>query len=203
MDVLIVSRDAGFRNRLAVSLAEDPELRIAGAVPPEETGDRIRGRSPPQVVLWDLAWGEPIQSEWRSVTRSGVPLVCLVTSADEARRARNAGASGVVSRGGSPEALAAAVHAAASGFVVLDPLLDPDWQPEATLEEDLVEPLTPREIEVLALIAEGLSNKGIAARLGIRESTVKDHVNALMGKLQAQSRTEAVILALRRGLVSV
>ena len=65
------------------------------------------------------------------------------------------------------------------------------------------EPLTPREIEVLELLAEGLPNKGIAARLGLSDQTVKFHVAAIMGKLDASNRTDAVRRAVRRGLVSL
>jgi DNA-binding CsgD family transcriptional regulator len=69
--------------------------------------------------------------------------------------------------------------------------------------EAIQEPLTPREIEVLELLAEGLPNKGIAARLGISDQTVKFHVAAIMGKLDASNRTDAVRRAVRRGLVSL
>ena len=70
-------------------------------------------------------------------------------------------------------------------------------------EAQLVEPLTGRETEVLELLAEGLSNKGIAARLGISDQTVKFHVASIGGKLGAANRTDAVRLALRRGLLAV
>jgi DNA-binding CsgD family transcriptional regulator len=69
--------------------------------------------------------------------------------------------------------------------------------------EAIQEPLTPREIEVLELLAEGLPNKGIAARLGISDQTVKFHVAAIMGKLDASNRTDAVRRAVRQGLVSL
>jgi DNA-binding NarL/FixJ family response regulator len=69
--------------------------------------------------------------------------------------------------------------------------------------EPLVEPLTTREIEVLELLAEGLSNKGIARRLGISDQTVKFHVSSVTGKLGAHSRTAAVRLAVRRGLITL
>ena len=69
--------------------------------------------------------------------------------------------------------------------------------------EPLVEPLTAREIEVLELLAEGLSNKGIARRLGISDQTVKFHVSSVTGKLGAHSRTAAVRLAVRRGLITL
>lgn len=67
----------------------------------------------------------------------------------------------------------------------------------------IAEPLTPREIEVLELLVEGLPNKGIAARLGISDQTVKFHVAAICGKLGAVNRTDAVRRAIRRGLVTV
>ena len=67
----------------------------------------------------------------------------------------------------------------------------------------VVEPLTPREQQVLELLAEGRSNKSIAARLGISDQTVKFHVASICGKLQAANRTEAVRIALRRGLITV
>jgi DNA-binding NarL/FixJ family response regulator len=69
--------------------------------------------------------------------------------------------------------------------------------------EALEEPLTPRELEVLGLLAEGLANKAIAARLGIGDQTVKFHVAAICGKLGASNRTDAVRRAIRRGLVAL
>jgi len=71
---------------------------------------------------------------------------------------------------------------------------DPDFAPEA---------LTPREIQVLELLAEGLPNKAIAARLAISDQTVKFHVSSICGKLGAANRTEAVRLGLRRGLITL
>lgn len=68
-------------------------------------------------------------------------------------------------------------------------------------EEPLVEPLTPREVQVLALLADGLPNKTIAARLGVSDETVKFHLGSVFGKLGASNRTDAVRQALRRGLV--
>ena len=76
--------------------------------------------------------------------------------------------------------------------------------PPATEEDErLVEPLTARELEVLAHLADGLSNKAIAARLGISDETVKFHLSAIFGKLGASNRTDAVRQALRRGVVEL
>ena len=90
---------------------------------------------------------------------------------------------------------AARVMAAESDAYVL---LAPD-----TRVVPLVEPLTPREREVLELVADGLSNKAIAARLGIGAETVKFHLGAILGKLGASNRTDAVRIAIQRGLISV
>lgn len=96
---------------------------------------------------------------------------------------------------------AATVSAARERAVAADALLvavDHDSHPRG-----LVEPLTPREMDVLQLLAEGLSNKGIAARLEISDQTVKFHVAAISGKLGAANRTQAVRLAVRLGLVAL
>jgi DNA-binding NarL/FixJ family response regulator len=72
---------------------------------------------------------------------------------------------------------------------------------QAAEEEPLIEPLTPRETQVLMLLADGLSNKAIAARLGVSDETVKFHLTSIFGKLGASNRTDAVRQAIRRGLV--
>lgn len=81
------------------------------------------------------------------------------------------------------------------GFLLAPPATEEDDQP--------VEPLTARELEVVAHLAEGLSNKAIAARLGISDETVKFHLSAIFGKLGASNRTDAVRQALRRGVVEL
>jgi DNA-binding NarL/FixJ family response regulator len=99
--------------------------------------------------------------------------------------------------------LLAALIAAGQELVTLDPRLaetllrsTPQSPPD-----HLIEALTPRELEVLQLLAEGLPNKAIARQLNISDHTVKFHVNAIMSKLNAQSRTEAVVQATRLGLI--
>jgi DNA-binding NarL/FixJ family response regulator len=112
------------------------------------------------------------------------------------------GALAVLPRGVDGPALEAALRAVVEGLAVSDPSLEPPPL-EATGTDLPGENLTERELEVLRLVAQGLTNKAAASRLGIRESTVKDHVNSLLDKLGAQSRTEAVTVALRRGLIAI
>jgi two-component system, NarL family, response regulator YdfI len=105
----------------------------------------------------------------------------------------------------SPDQLAAALEAAMAGLVVVDPLEIAVAlpAPSAALSPlaELAEPLTPREREVLEMLASGIVNKEIAGKLSISEHTVKFHVAAILGKLGAATRTEAVSLGFRRGLV--
>jgi DNA-binding NarL/FixJ family response regulator len=101
-------------------------------------------------------------------------------------------------------ALAAAVRAVTQGLTVVAPglLVQQDYHPVSAPTSG-VDVLTPREREVLALVANGLPNKAIARELGISEHTAKFHVGSVLGKLGAASRAEAVMLATRRGLLSV
>jgi two-component system, NarL family, response regulator YdfI len=105
----------------------------------------------------------------------------------------------------SPDQLAAALEAAMAGLVVVHPSEIAAALPASTAAlsplRELREPLTPREREVLEMLASGLVNKEIAAKLSISEHTVKFHVASILGKLGAATRTEAVSLGFRRGLV--
>jgi DNA-binding NarL/FixJ family response regulator len=116
-----------------------------------------------------------------------------------------AGVRAVLPRDVAPEQLRAALEAAAAGLIVihpseLDTVFSATVGPSAPLDE-LLEPLTRREREVLQMLAAGLANKEIAARLAISDHTVKFHVASILGKLGASTRTEAVSAGIRRGLV--
>jgi two-component system, NarL family, response regulator YdfI len=119
--------------------------------------------------------------------------------------ALRAGVRAILPSNISPDELIAGLEAAAAGLIVLHPAevdgMFPAAEPPSTPLAELVEPLTPRENEVLQMLASGLANKEIAARLAISEHTVKFHVASILGKLGAASRTEAVSLGIRRGLV--
>ena len=93
--------------------------------------------------------------------------------------------------------------AARASLLDADAILTPARRNEDEIERLSSEALTPREIEVLELLAEGLANKAIAARLGISDQTVKFHVSSICGKLPATNRTDAVRRAIRRGLITV
>jgi DNA-binding NarL/FixJ family response regulator len=113
---------------------------------------------------------------------------------------------GVLSLDASAEELAAALHALSEGLLVgapalFEPLLVARVAHAQPMEDQLIEPLTERELEVLQQLAQGLANKQIALSLGISEHTVKFHISGIYSKLGATNRTEAVRLGVRRGLV--
>jgi DNA-binding NarL/FixJ family response regulator len=133
-----------------------------------------------------------------------LPVLQLLETGDSVAvsAALRSGVRGVISRDATPEEIEGALHAVAAGLVVITPeassALLASARPPA---EALAEPLSPRELAVLTLLVEGLSNKLIAHQLDISEHTVKTHVTAILAKLGAASRTEAVSQAIRRGLV--
>ena len=143
---------------------------------------------------------------------AGVPVILLVDHPTRMTSgALPAGVRAVLPRNITPAEIVGAIEAVAAGLYVFHPA-DVDSAPmlrprEADLAPELAEPfaehLTPREIEVLQLLSEGLGNKEIASRLNISEHTAKFHVASIMGKLGAASRTEAVTLGIRRGLVMI
>jgi NarL family two-component system response regulator YdfI len=120
-------------------------------------------------------------------------------------KALRAGVRAVLPRDATPEQLRAALEAAAAGLVVVHPSeVSAVLQAPAALSSpisELPEPLTPREREVLQMISAGLGNKEIAGKLSISEHTVKFHVASILGKLGASTRTEAVSIGIRHGLV--
>ncbi len=137
------------------------------------------------------------------VLSTRMPVLALLWADEQARDCLGAGARGVLPRESPAERLGAALHAIAEGLLAVDASLSEAVIRRPPPEAALVEPLTPRENEVMALLVEGLSNREIAGRLGISEHTAKFHVNAILGKLGAQSRGEAVALAARLGLVAL
>jgi NarL family two-component system response regulator YdfI len=162
------------------------------------------------VLLVD-AEGESPEALIESLTESGlaadIPIVVLIEAASAAASAQGlqAGIRAVLPREISTDQLAAALQAAAAGLVVLHsaeiPAAFPSGAPASQPLAELPEPLTRREREVLQMLAAGLANKEIAARLNISDHTAKFHVASILGKLGAATRTEAVALGIRRGLV--
>ena len=171
----------------------------------------IRGRGPgvhvattealAHVAIVDLGpasapGAPPPQDALSRLDRLKLPVLVLVDNGAHGRSAAARGARGVIQRTAEPERIDAALNAVAAGLRVLDFALVPN-----AAESGDGQPLTPREREVLELVATGCSNRRIAKRLGISEHTAKFHVNGILVKLGAGTRTEAVTLATRRGVL--
>ena len=201
--VLLVSEDPLSRGGLLMLLSGREDLEVGVMLASDEIGFDPGAGGAPQVVVWDVGEGSPGNLEkMRGVSEAGLPVVAVVADEEQAAAAREAGAQGLLFREADGDQLAAAIHAATLGLVVVEEaLLDTLRRPGSSSGLRLPEALTPRELEVLQLLTEGLSNKEIAQRLGTSEHTAKFHVNSILGKLGARSRAEAIVLAARAGVI--
>lgn len=198
--VLVVSRSSVIRAGLESLVRSIPSLEFAGIV---EASHLATSDFSGDVLLIEA--GDSSDYEWPVLADLPIPVVLLLDSADSAliSSALRSGIRGAISLDATPEEIEGAVHAVNAGLVVTTPASLAELLPDdpRTFAEELAEALSDRELEVLNLLAEGISNKLIAHRLSISEHTVKTHVASIFAKLGASSRTEAVSQAIRRGLV--
>jgi two-component system, NarL family, response regulator YdfI len=196
---------AALQNRL-----KPPSVKIVGTAATIDTLGVELSDAHADVVLVDSAGESPasiMESLADSDLAAEIPIVVLTESGALAAssQALQAGIRAVLPSDISADQLAAALQAAAAGLVVLHPTEIPAAFPPAAPASqplaELPEPLTRREREVLQMLAAGLANKEIAVRLNISDHTAKFHVAAILGKLGAATRTEAVALGIRRGLI--
>jgi two-component system nitrate/nitrite response regulator NarL len=131
----------------------------------------------------------------------GTAALVLLDDATSAAETLANGARGVLLRDASPRRIHAALRAIAEGTIVIDDAVGGAVLQHARPAHALAEPLTARELEVVQLLASGQTNKEIGHHLGVTEHTVKFHVNSILGKLGATTRTEAVVHAARLGIV--
>ncbi len=200
---LVVAAFPSVRAGLGALLARDPEINVIETVP----GIVAESENSLDVIVVDAS-GTPEAVDDIQELYPSTPLVLI--GADSAAEGVNSvsGAVAYLASDIDADALSAAVKAVAHGFTVLDPELmtaaglhiHGHAQPADPLAG---EALTAREREVLELVAAGLPNKAIARELGISEHTAKFHVGSLLAKLGAGSRTEAVTIATRRGILSI
>ena len=200
--VLVVGEDPLARSGLVALLSDAEDLTVAGQCAPDEAAALLRSTAA-DVVLWDTGVEMPADLEELHEIADGEGPALVVLTGGEGRvpDLLGAGARGVLTRETDGARLMAALQAAALGLVVVDERLSAGALRRRAAAEPLVESLTPREIEVLHLIGQGLSNRAIAQRLAISEHTAKFHVNAILGKLGAQTRAEAVAVGVRSGLL--
>jgi len=204
--ILIVDDHGVVREGLKMYLALDPEFEVVGEARDGAEAVQLAHQLKPDVVLMDLLMPvmdgnkatETIRREWPETE-----VIALTSVLDDGAviGAMRAGATGYLLKDTRAEELRQAIRAAAEGQVWLAPQAMARLVREVQLPSS-PEKLTDRETEVLRLLARGKANKEIGAELYIGERTVKTHVSNILSKLGVSSRTQAVIYALRIGLVS-
>ena len=189
---------------LKAYLESFPDFEVVGIAAGGEELLKHLSEWRPQIVLLDLlmpgGW-DGIETTRRILERApDVRVIALTASLDEPRMmgVLRAGAAGYIRKDAEPETLLAAVRAVARGKTYIDPSVARQALGAAPRED-----LTARETEVLRRLAQGLSNKEIAEALSIGEETVKTHVSNVLAKLDAENRAQAIVQALKRGLVSL
>ena len=203
------------RSGFAGLLATQPDFAVVGTAADGAEAIRVSGQEAPDVVLMDIRMpGVDGIEATRQLTRAGTgaPRVLILTTFDldeYVYDALRAGASGFLLKDVTAERLFDAVRVVAAGDALLAPAVTrrlisefaamhrPGTPPAPALAR-----LTPRETQVLRLVAEGLSNPEIASRLTITEETVKTHVSRILTKLGLRDRTQAVVTAYETGLVT-
>jgi DNA-binding NarL/FixJ family response regulator len=193
--IVIAAPSAVVRAGLEALLSATPGWEVAGSFADASHVDSLRA----DVLVAALPVG--------ALPAAAAPAIVLLTSEGQPEWTADALRSGVralLPRDAPAAAILAAVEAAANGLAVIDPqelegLLGSPGPVDAA--DTGGAPMTPRELEVLRMMADGAANKEIAWKLAISEHTVKFHVASVMGKLNASSRTEAVTRGLRRGLI--
>ena len=143
-----------------------------------------------------------------STSDAAIVLLTDVSHARSISRLLRSGVRAILSRESDPDDVLSAIYAAYDGLVLLstptaESLAAVYGDQPLEVEDELSEEITSRETDVLRMLAEGLVNKDIAARLGISEHTVKFHISSILDKLGASTRTEAVTLGIRRGLIPI
>jgi DNA-binding NarL/FixJ family response regulator len=208
--VLVAATSASRRLRLEQVVREASDFQLAGSIASLASLSHQFRELHPDVVVADLDSAQPqLLNDLRSLP-SPAAVVLLLPEPDAAwsARALRAGVRALLAREASAEEILLAIQAAHLGAVTLDPDLAVELAALVRIEAvdvpaEAAGDLTTREIEVLRMLAEGLPNKEIALRLGITDHTVKFHISSILGKLGAATRTEAVTVGVRRGLISL
>lgn len=212
--VMLVDDHGVVRRGMQAYLAMLDDMQVVGEAADgrqalEELGQLEEGGTLPDVVLMDLvmpnmdgiAATSAIKERWPAVE-----VVALTSFIEEEKvqAALQAGAAGYLLKDAEADEVARAIRAAHRGEVHLDPAVAKRLMESlrTTKAQEMVEPLTDREREVLVLVARGETNKAIGRQLGISERTARTHVSNILGKLGLASRTQAALYAVREGLVS-
>ena len=219
--VLIVEREPLFRRGLAGCLAANPTFELIGGAATAEEGYRIADEEAPNVVLVGTTLPDGPGLHTATEMRRRFPALATIVVAanetdDELFSAIRAGASAYCGKDIAEDRLLELIERAATGeYVINEQLLDKPYVAARVLEQfraatsselapsSAFAPLTDRELEILRKVSDGLTNAEIGYALGISAQTVKNHVTSILRKLAVNDRTQAVVMALRRGWLTI
>jgi DNA-binding NarL/FixJ family response regulator len=200
--VLLADDHEVVREGLRLSLLRSPHIRIVGEAPDGQTAVALAERRRPDVVIMDLRMPEMDGIEaTEEIVRTNPEAHVLIFTAYSERalltRGLESGARGYVLKEAPHDVLLKAIERVAGG----DTFVDPALIPSLTVGRDGGNLLTAREREILQLLADGMSNADVAGQLFISQETVKSHVRHILAKLEAETRTQAVAIALREAMI--
>ncbi|MBD2070092.1 response regulator transcription factor [Leptolyngbya sp. FACHB-671] len=208
--VLIVTRSLIMQAGLEAMLVREPTIQVVGRTVDLTTLEQFFRSQQTDVVVLEFALLTDTNLEMlTSQEEVAIALLVTPTEAYSATALLKSGVRAILPLDITTDEMILTVEAIAAGLVVLHPdvsdvlLQELPESNEPVHSEDLDAPLTPREVEVLQLLATGLGNKAIARQLNISEHTVKFHISSIFSKLNASSRTEAVTLGMRQGLIFI
>lgn len=206
--MLVASASASHRMALESLVRATPGFELTGAVAALASLTNQFREVHPDVVVVDLDSPVPQFLNDLRALPSPAAVVVLIEQPEATwgARALRTGVRAILERDAAAEEIVAAIESAHLGAVILDPELALELAARVRTDAvdapiETVGDLTPREVEVLRMLAEGLANKEIASQLGITDHTIKFHISSILGKLGAATRTEAVTLGVRRGLI--
>ena len=200
--VLIADDHEVVREGLRLALLRSSHIRVVGEAPDGETAVTLAERRRPDVVIMDLRMPDMdgLEATEEILQRTPGTAVLIFTAYGERslmQRGLESGARGYILKETPHETLIRAIEKVAAG----DTFVDPGLMAEFVAGKGQIEVLTPREREILQLLADGLSNVDVAAKLFISQETVKSHVRHILAKLEADTRTQAVAIALREAMI--
>lgn len=199
---LIVDDHEVVREGLRLSLNRSPHIRVIGEAADGEGAVDLAERRKPDVVIMDVRMPgmdglEATKELTEKVPETAVLIFTAYSERNLLSRGLESGARGYVLKEAPHETLLRAIEKVAGGEAYVDPALMPAF----LSGRDRDEMLTPREREILQLLADGMSNADVATKLFISQETVKSHVRHILGKLEADTRTHAVAIALREAII--
>ena len=201
--VLLADDHEVVREGLRLALLRSPHIRVVGEAPDGETAVSLTERRLPDVVVMDLRMPgmdgiEATEEIMRRVPDAKVLIFTAYSERALLQRGLESGARGYILKEAPHETLLRAIEKVAAGETFVDPALMSALTQSRTGSTDV---LTAREREILQLLADGMSNADVAAQLFISQETVKSHVRHILTKLEADTRTQAVAIALRDAMI--